>query len=180
MTLPVTIRKVEPDDLSALLLFSEKTFFDAFYHLNNPCDMRAYASRFFTEEQMIAEMSNPLSHFYFALINNEITGYIKLNFGAAQSDVRDDQSLEIERIYVSKYHQGKQIGKTLLDFSIQTAIDNKLQYIWLGVWEQNDRAIKFYNDYGFTQFGQHDFMLGDDLQVDLLLKLPMATLLKRT
>jgi len=170
MTLPVTICKVTPDDLSALLLFSQKTFFDAFYHLNNPCDMRAYASRFFTEEQLLTEMSNPLSHFYFAFINNEITGYIKLNFGDAQSDVKDAESLEIERVYVSKYHQGKHIGRQLLDFAIQTAIIERLKYIWLGVWDQNDRAIKFYQDYGFEHFGQHDFMLGDDLQVDLLMK----------
>ena len=40
---------------------------------------------------------------------------------------------------------------------------------WLGVWENNFRAIKFYRKYGFKKFGQHSFLLGKDLQTDYLL-----------
>lgn len=166
----VIVRKVEPDDLKALLIFSKRTFFDAFYHLNKPEDMEAYAAKVFTTAQLGQELSNPLSAFYFAQIKNEIVGYIKLNCGHAQTDLQNDDALEVERIYVSQFHQGKQIGRQLLNFAIQTALDKQLQYIWLGVWEHNQRAIKFYQQQGFEMFASHDFMLGDDLQKDVLMR----------
>ena len=169
MTL-ITIRKVTVTDLDALLAFSKQTFFDAFYHQNKPEDITAYADKNLTATKLHQEINNPSSAFYFALINQEIVGYVKLNFGPAQSDLKDDASLEIERIYVSKKHQGKQIGKQLMDFAIQTAIENQLQYIWLGVWDKNHRAIKFYQQSGFELFGSHDFMLGNDLQCDVLMR----------
>jgi ribosomal protein S18 acetylase RimI-like enzyme len=167
---PITISKVGPGDLNALLSFSKQTFFDAFYHLNNPEDIHAYADKNLTAAKLQEEIDNPSSAFYFALIDQGIAGYIKLNFGPAQSDLQDDTSLEIERIYVSQQHQGKQIGKQLLDFAEQTAIENQLRYIWLGVWDKNHRAIKFYQQNGFELFGSHDFMLGNDLQCDVLMR----------
>lgn len=166
----VVIRKVAPDDLKALLIFSKRTFFDAFYHLNKPEDMEAYATRFFTTAQLGQELSSPFSAFYFAQINNEIVGYIKLNYGKAQTDLQDSKTLEIERIYVSKFHQGKQVGRQLLSFAIQTAASKQLPYVWLGVWEHNKRAIKFYKQHGFELFSCHDFMLGNDLQRDVLMR----------
>lgn len=168
--LPVTFTKLALTDLKALTLFSNITFFDAFYHLNNPEDIHTYADKFLCEEKLATEIANPASGFYFALIGGEVTGYIKLNFAPAQSDIKDPAALEIERVYVSKYHQGKQIGKQLLNHAVQIAIEADLQYIWLGVWEDNHRAIKFYQQNEFEVFGSHDFMLGSDLQTDLLMK----------
>jgi ribosomal protein S18 acetylase RimI-like enzyme len=164
------IRKVSADELDTLLKFSKQTFFDAFYHLNNPADMEAYADKFFNLTQIKKEFDHPQSYFYFAMFGDDIAGYIKLNTGAAQSDLQDDTALEVERIYVSASHQGKQIGKHLLDFAVQTAAEKRLQYLWLGVFEQNHRAIKFYQQNGFAQFGSHTFMLGNDLQRDVLMK----------
>jgi ribosomal protein S18 acetylase RimI-like enzyme len=166
----ITIKKVKLTDLNALLMFSTKTFFDAFFHLNKRDDMFAYAARHLTADKLRQELSNPLSHFYFAFIDQEIIGYVKLNLGAAQSDLQDAQSLEIERIYVSRFYQGKQVGKRFLHLAMRMAKKNKLQYIWLGVWDKNHKAISFYKKHGFEQFGQHDFMLGNDLQCDVLMR----------
>jgi len=132
--------------------------------------MQAYADKFFNLPQLEQEWKNENSSFYFAEINNEIVGYMKLNRGAGQTDVNDDISLEVERIYVSRFHQGKQIGRQLLSFAIQKATSSQLRYLWLGVWEHNNRAIQFYQGNGFQRFGQHDFMLGNDLQVDVLMR----------
>ncbi|GAB3931767.1 GNAT family N-acetyltransferase [Mucilaginibacter myungsuensis] len=167
----ITLSKVGQADLEPLLIFSKKTFFDAFYHLNNPEDVEAYATKAFAEGRLAEELNDPASEFYFACINCEIVGYIKLNYGPAQTDVNDDTSVELERIYVSSFHQGKQIGQQLMEFAIQTAKDKKLKYVWLGVWEHNQKAIKFYQRHGFKIFGEHDFMLGKDKQVDKLMKL---------
>lgn len=175
MSAPLTIRKVLPDELEALLNLSKQTFFDAFHHLNNPDDMEAYAAKYFTRAQFALELNNPQSEFYFALLDDEIAGYIKLNYADAQTELQDHQSLEVERIYVSAVHQGKQIGRHLLYFAIQLATSKNFKSVWLGVWEHNDRAIKFYQQHGFTLFGSHDFMLGNDLQKDVLMRKMLPT-----
>jgi ribosomal protein S18 acetylase RimI-like enzyme len=42
---------------------------------------------------------------------------------------------------------------------------------WLGVWEDNHRAIRFYEKNGFEKFDSHPFILGESKQTDLLMKL---------
>lgn len=169
----LAFRKLTLSDVKELTLLSKTTFFDAFYHLNNPDDIQAYADKCLTEDKLAAELANPASAFYFAMMDDEIAGYMKINFGEAQSDIKDPAALEIERIYVSKLYQGKQIGTHLLKHVLQLAREANLKYIWLGVWEQNNRAIKFYQQNGFEVFGSHDFLLGSDLQTDLLMRQDM-------
>ncbi|MFD0793827.1 GNAT family N-acetyltransferase [Mucilaginibacter litoreus] len=117
-----------------------------------------------------SELSNPNSEFHFAIIDNQPVAYLKLNFGDAQTELQDTNALEIERIYVLQQHQGLKIGKQLLEFAIQKAADNGLLYLWLGVWEHNLKAQKFYKYHGFEVFDSHQFVLGKDEQTDLLMK----------
>jgi len=132
--------------------------------------MEAYSAVAFTMESMLDQLNNPDSEFYFALYEDDIVGYIKLNFNDAQTEFNDENALEVERIYVSGEHHGKQIGKKLLNFAIDIGVEKQLNYIWLGVWEHNKKALGFYEHNGFEIIGRHDFMLGDDRQTDLLMK----------
>jgi ribosomal protein S18 acetylase RimI-like enzyme len=166
----VTIREVEISECDILLAFSKETFYEFFAGWNEPANMEAYSAVAFTPQKMLSELSNPNSEFYFALDEDVIVGYIKLNFNDAQTDIQDKDALEVERIYVSGQHHGKYIGKQLLDFAIEIARSKQFDYIWLGVWEHNEKAIAFYKRNGFETFGSHDFMLGDDRQTDLLMK----------
>jgi hypothetical protein len=104
------------------------------------------------------------------LIGDEKVGYIKLNYQSAQTEFQDEDAVEVERIYVLANQQGKQIGRQMIDFAISKAIDDKLKYIWLGVWEHNHSAIRFYEREGFKQFSSHEFWVGNDKQIDLLMK----------
>lgn len=174
MLFPITIKPVLPPDVDQLLTLSRKTFYDAFEHLNNPEDFEAYTSKAFTREQLLSEIENPDSEFYFAVIDNEPVGYIKLNYRNAQAEFREDNAAEISRIYVHADHQGKKIGNRLLDFAINKAADDKLQYIWLGVWEHNLNAQRFYERNGFVKSGSHEFVVGKDVQTDFLMKRKLA------
>ncbi len=170
MSNSITLKKVELTDVQTLLNISREMFFTAFAHLNKPDDMAIYASKAFTIEKLSEEINNAGSHFYFALLNDQIAGYIKLNANTAQTEFQDPQALEIERIYVDARFQNQQIGKQLLQFAMGKAIANKFNYIWLGVWDANHNAIRFYQRHGFRVFSSHEFMLGNDRQTDLLLK----------
>ena len=166
----ITIQKAGVSDAASLLSFSKKTFYEFFAHLNDPANMEAYAAVAFTLESMLQQINNPDSEFYFAYDEDVIVGYLKLNFNDAQTEFRDINALEIERIYVSGQHHGKRIGKQLLQFAIDAAVLKQFEYIWLGVWEHNYKAREFYERNGFEVFSSHEFLLGYDRQTDLLMR----------
>jgi ribosomal protein S18 acetylase RimI-like enzyme len=166
----IRIQKVTLAEAEQVLVFSKKTFYDFFAHLNDLSNIDTYSAEAFTLQKMQWELANPDSEFYFALLNDDTAGYLKLNFNNAQTELQDKKAAEIERIYVSAEHHGKHIGRGLLNFATDIAKARQLEYLWLGVWEHNDKAIGFYKHHGFEVFSSHDFLLGDDLQTDLMMR----------
>jgi ribosomal protein S18 acetylase RimI-like enzyme len=132
--------------------------------------MEAYMTRNFNHKNLAQEINTVDSAFYFALLNNEVVGFIKINTGTAQNEFKNQHSLEVERIYVLAQHQGKQIGRQMLSFASNLAAESNFNFIWLGVWEHNNQAIQFYEQQGFTVCGSHAFILGNDKQTDLLMR----------
>ena len=165
------IRKINIDDLEKLRNLSIQTFKKTFEEVNTEDDMQKYLNENLNEEKLKSELENQNSEFYFAENNGEILGYLKLNFKDAQTEKVEENHFEIERIYVLKAFLGQKIGQILFDKAIEIGREKNLEYVWLGVWEENHRAIRFYGKNGFEIFGKHDFVLGEDVQTDLLMKM---------
>jgi hypothetical protein len=170
---PIEIKRISSNDVVALQNISSQTFIETFATVNTPENMTSYLTEEFSLEKLSSELINPNIEYYFARIGEEVIGYLKLNIGRAQKELQNENSLEIERIYVSKEYLGKQVGQLLLGKAIAIANDKKLDFVWLGVWEKNQRAIRFYEKNGFVVFDEHLFILGDDKQTDLLMKLKL-------
>lgn len=166
----ILVRKVTLEDLKILQDIGRKTFFETFSDSNTEENMNQYLDEGFSSDKLLQELSNDQSEFYFALDQHEVVGYLKVNTGESQTENHDALSLEIERIYVLKDYHGKKVGQILYEKAIQLAIDKKVEYVWLGVWEENPRAISFYKKNGFVEYDKHIFVLGDDEQTDILMK----------
>jgi len=166
----IIIKKIDTHDVVPLQNIAKQTFFDTFSPHNTAENMELYMKEGFTIDKLSAELQNENSEFYFALSGNEVVGYLKINTGAAQTEVKNSNGLEIERIYVSKDFQGRKVGQILYDHALQIAQDKGATYVWLGVWEENHRAIKFYKKNGFQEFDQHIFRFGHEDQTDLMMK----------
>lgn len=167
----IEVYRIGLNEISQLQEIGRQTFFETFAESNSEENMQNYLSEGFTIEKLTTEINNPNSEFYFAAIENQIIGYLKVNFGEAQTELKDDKTLEIERIYVVKEFHGKSVGQILYDKAIEIANQKKVSYVWLGVWEENPRAISFYTKNGFIAFDKHIFKLGDDEQTDIMMKL---------
>lgn len=165
------IRKATYKDTELLLTIGRQTFFEKFTENNSEENMLKYASEAYTFEKIASEVNNVNSQFYLATINNQTVGYLKINFGEAQTELQDPLALELERIYVLNEFQGKKIGQQLFDKTLEIAKQAKLNYVWLGVWEENSNAIKFYEKNGLKAFSKHVFMLGNDAQTDIMMKI---------
>jgi len=169
----ITIKKVTIEDIKELQKIGIKTFSETFSSSNTDQNMKKYLSEGFSNEKLLSEINNINSEFYFASYKSEIIGYLKINFNEAQTELKDKKSIEIERIYVLKEFYGKKIGQLLYEKALKIAKQRKSEYIWLGVWEKNTRAMKFYTKNGFVKFGEHIFKLGDDKQIDIMMKLEL-------
>lgn len=162
--------RVTEGDLELLQEISRVTFIETFADKNTAEDMQKYLEEVFSLDAISREVSNPETEFYFAWYENRVIGYLKLNFGGAQTERDDQDAVEIERIYIRKEFHGKQFGLFLLEKAIEIAKVNNAPYIWLGVWEHNTQALAFYLKNGFVEFGKHGFQLGSDMQTDILMK----------
>ena len=169
----IPIQKATLQDLERLQQIGRQTFFETFAAANTAENMNNYLAENFSREKLTAELSDPNSEFYFALIGREVVGYLKLNFGSAQTEFQDGHALEIERIYVLKALHGQKVGQVLYEKALDVAKVSGADYIWLGVWEENTRAIHFYQKNGFVPFDKHIFKLGDDAQTDIMMKLEL-------
>jgi ribosomal protein S18 acetylase RimI-like enzyme len=169
----IAITKASINDINQLQKIGRQTFFETFFETNSEENMKKYLDEGFAIEKLTAEVNNENSEFYFATLDNNIIGYLKINFGESQTELKDDKAIEIERIYVLKDFHGKNIGKLLYDKAIQIARQKNMDYVWLGVWEKNPRAMNFYTKNGFIEFDKHIFKLGTDEQTDIMMKLKL-------
>lgn len=167
------IKKVTLNDLPDLQRIGKQTFWETFSDSNSEENMKSYLETGFSTEKLTAELLDENAEFYFATHDNQVIGYLKLNFGASQTELKDNNALEIERIYVAKEYHGKTVGQLLYDQALKVAKAKKSDYVWLGVWEENPRAINFYKKNGFVEFDKHIFKLGNDEQTDIMMKLKL-------
>lgn len=168
---PITLRQVTPADVKQLQQIGRQTFLETFGASNSEENMRAYLEEGFAAEKLAAELQEPHSTFYFAEQAGRVIGYLKVNTGPAQTEQHAPNALEVERIYVLREFHGQQVGQLLYEQALHLATLAQAECLWLGVWEENPRAIRFYQKNGFVAFDKHVFKLGDDEQTDIMMKL---------
>ena len=168
------ITSLTVSDVSILRGIARDTFIETFSEANKAEDIDRYLAKSFSEDQLARELSNPNSFFYVAEVNGNVVGYLKLNTAHAQTEPQAADALEIERIYVLGSYHGGGVGQALYHHAMSVAEDRKASYVWLGVWEHNHRALRFYEKNGFIAFGTHIFQLGNDQQTDILMKKSVA------
>lgn len=167
----INIRQISVDDVLSLQKIGLETFKETFSSSNTEENLKIYLDSAFTVDKLMTELNNPFSAFYFAELENDLIGYLKLNFGNAQTELKDNNAVEIERIYVLKEFHGMKVGQLLYEKAIEIARLNNAEYVWLGVWEENPRAISFYKKNGFVEFDKHIFNMGNEDQTDIMMKL---------
>lgn len=170
----ISVTKITKDQILQLQKIGRQTFYETFSESNTEENMKSYLDNSFSTDKITDELQDKNSEFYFAELDNNIIGYLKLNFGQSQTELKDDRSLEIERIYVLKEFHGKKVGQILYDKAIEIAKQQNVDFVWLGVWEKNLRAIHFYKKNGFVEFDKHLFKLGDDEQTDIMMQLKLT------
>ena len=166
----VTIRTASIKDASLLADLGAKTFQDTFMSSNTPQDMELYLAKNFSTEQLERELKEARTVFIIAEHQGNTVGYAKMRRQEEPEGLNESNQIEIERIYARKEYLGKAVGKALMEACLHIGKAAGHKVVWLGVWEHNLRATAFYQKCGFQKFGEHPFVLGTDLQTDILMK----------
>ncbi len=169
-----TVRKATLADAGLIADISRQTFYDTFASANTEADMQKFMEGPFRRDLLMQEVEQPQYIFLLACAGENIAGYAKLAEGENPEGV-EGNAIEICRIYNTKEFIGKGVGAFLMSYILDLSRSMGKEQVWLGVWEHNERAKQFYAKFGFTQFGTHDFVLGDDVQTDWLMKKNLIT-----
>lgn len=166
----MTITRVQISDADLLRSFAERTFRVAYEANNNPHDFKEYCEKYFSLEQIKAEIAHPFSAFWFAHIDEQLVAYLKLNFDHHPPELNSRNTVQVERIYVEQAMQGRRIGEKMLLFAQEQAALAGAEWLWLSVWQANPPAVRFYERCGYQIFGTETFVVGTDEQLDWLMK----------
>jgi diamine N-acetyltransferase len=165
----IDIRTATASDASLLAELGARTFLHAFGADNTPSDMRAYLASAFGPEIQARELSDPSTAFLIAEVDRVPAGYARVRRGAAPGCIPGQSPLETVRFYADAPWIGKGVGAALMTACLGEAVRGGCDAVWLDVWERNPRAIAFYVKWGFSVVGDAEFLLGDDVQHDLLM-----------
>lgn len=168
--MPVLVRLATKEDAPLVADISRKTFYETFAPQNTKENMEKFMEEQFTREKLMAEVGAKDNIFLLAFQGEEAVGYVRMRENNQPPGLGSTSSLEIARIYATMQSIGKGVGKILMQKCIDTAARLKKEWVWLGVWEHNQRAIDFYTRWGFEKFGTQVFLLGDDPQTDWLMR----------
>ncbi|HMJ71322.1 MAG TPA: GNAT family N-acetyltransferase [Cyclobacteriaceae bacterium] len=164
------IRELTEADIPELREIAIRIASDTFGHLNAPENMEAFLEKDYSTDSFIKEFREPGSRYFFISDDDRTAGYLRLRKSTEVNHILGTNTIELHRIYVDHSYHGKKVGDQLIQFAIDVAKENKHDWIWLGVWEGNPRAQRFYEKWGFEKFSEHDFFMGDDRQTDWLLR----------
>lgn len=166
----MNVRFATINDAELIANLSRQTFHETFASHNTQADMEMFMNEQFTKEALMKEVGEPGNIFLLAYDEDVPVGYVRMRENNNPPELNGAAAIEVARIYAVAAAIGKGVGKLLMQRCIDIARQNGKDIIWLGVWEQNQRAIEFYSKWGFEKFGTHVFLLGNDPQMDWLMK----------
>jgi ribosomal protein S18 acetylase RimI-like enzyme len=159
------------DDAAILSSIAKQSFYDTFTGTCSEADMEGFLGEYFNETRLAKEISDENNFYFFAMIDDTPVAYLQfMEDYSGFPVIQQWKALELKRIYVLNEFHGKGIAQYLMEFILAYAYQNNYEVVWLGVWEHNLRAQKFYEKYGFVNSGYtHDFPIGNTPQTDLWL-----------
>lgn len=171
----ISFVKVNDNQIDQLVAIGKTSFSDAYSEQTKVEDMEIYLNNAFQISKIKQEISNAQSVFYFVRKNTETVGYIKLRWDRTPQPIKNEKSLEIERFYLLKDYYKQGIGAEMLRFCENYARDHYFQSIWLLVWQENQRALQFYQQKGFDKFGIKLFEFAGIYEENWLMKKLLIT-----
>ena len=166
----VTIRQALPTDANLISVLGAVTFYEAYFEQDTAHELANYITESFPPERVLAEIESSTNTFFIIYREEKAVGYAKCRTDNRHESIKSERAVELQRIYILERVFGRGIGEILLKYCIETARQKGFETLWLGVWEENKRARRFYEKHGFKQVGTLDFPYGETIGTNLVLQ----------
>ncbi len=173
----LSIRRALPEDAGLISVLATVSFYEAYFEQDDPHDLTNYIRGSFELDRVAEELGEPGSSFLIAFLDGKAVGYARLIEGSRHPSITTPATTELRRIYVVERVWGTGVGQLLLDRCFDEARELGAGSIWLGVWERNARAQRFYEKNGFAQRGTLEFPYGDSVGINLVLEKTLQNLM---
>ncbi len=162
----LTIRKATSADAEVLSDLALRIFLDTFGPGNNPEDIELHAERSYSREIQLHEINDPSLTYLIAEMDGQPAGFAMIGLPRSEAASKFDRPIELFRFYVDKEWHGKGIAQPMMDACEDLARSLGGKTIFLNVWLENPRAIRFYEKIGFRKEGTTPYVLGNEMQTD--------------
>lgn len=157
----IKIIKAEIEHCELLIKVGKDAFVESHGQSASKEDIDTFISKAYNIETVSKELLNPNIQYHIIYFNDMVAGYSKIEFNVPNVNVEPKNITKLDRLYLLKGFYGKKLGAKLFDFNIELSKKNQQKGVWLAVWIENQRAIKFYDKAGFTIVGKYDFQISE-------------------
>jgi diamine N-acetyltransferase len=169
-----TFRRATVDDATALADLAATAFWDTYREIDDPEDLADYIAEHFRPEAMAAAIADPAAITLLVEIGAELAGYAVLQRAPAPPCVEGPAPIELARLYLDKAHIGRGLGDQLMHAVRAEAQRLGAKTLWLGVYDRNLRAVRFYERCGFVKAGGKEFLFGGKVYIDPIYAAPVS------
>ena len=166
----IEIRRAGVSDAGLVSVLGAVTFYEAYFEQDDPHSLADYIHESFEPNKIRAEIEDRHAEFYMIFLNDRAVGYAKLREDSVIDCVKNETAIELQRIYIVERAFGTGVGERLLKHCLATAKRRGFETLWLGVWEENRRAQRFYEKHGFRRVGTLTFPYGETVGINFVLE----------
>lgn len=167
------IRPATDKDVPAIVDIGRRVFSASFAHTMTSLDLVTYLDETYTPKHVLRNLGDAAQTWFVATttdVQSTLAGFAVLRRGASEPVVDPyPKPIELLRMYVDSPFHGTGAARMLMEAGIEHARREGYQTLWLGVYEENAKAKRFYDKFGFRHVGAHDFVTGETVTTDLLM-----------
>ncbi len=157
----VSVRHAIDTDATLISVLASATFYEAYFEQDESSNLSGYIHESFAVDEVRSQLQDPESSYILIFLDGKAVGYARLIENATSDGISPGSTIELRRLYMLERVWGTGIGTTLLEYCVDEGRNRGFDIFWLGVWEENERAIRFYDKFGFSQVGTISFPYGD-------------------
>lgn len=156
----VVFRKAEEGDWPVIRQIAYETWPDTFRHIISADQLDYMLGLIYSEESIRNQISEKGHHFILAKLGDDPIGFVSY-----ENQYNSEPQLMIHKFYLLPVFQGLGVGTKALDLLSKIGIKSNDCQLRLKVYHKNDKAIGFYEKYGFRNIGTETTDIGNNYSI---------------
>lgn len=166
------LRAPTSDDLANLSKLGRETFVESFGSLYSETDLNHFLESVYPEDVVARELANAdLSHQVIDA-GDDLVAFIKIGPVHVPAENPKDNDMEIWQIYVRRNFISRGLGTRLIQWACEEFERRQVGDIYVSVFSENKRAIRFYQHHGFEKVGEYGFPVGEQIDLEWIMRRP--------